>query len=121
MGREEVFDVMGAAHTILETQRGVGNVWSVETLRRWARETGDGDAQAISNYIEKLPRHLTSRFVNENARAALVTGRLPNLTSKDAVLIMDGVSRLDYNRQSAHRRPPYTYYAELAGELINGQ
>ncbi len=85
---ETMLNILAEAHRILEKQPGVGNVWSVETLRRWAREAGNGDIAVVSGYIDRLPSHLTSRFINEDMRAALVTGRLPNLTSTDAVKIM---------------------------------
>ena len=107
LGTEKVLGVMGEAHKILETQKGIGNIWSVETLRRWAREYGPGDAGTVADYISKLPKHLTSRFVNETKGTALVTGRLPNLDSTDAVIIMDELNmRLDGLRA---RHPEFTF------------
>lgn len=81
----QVIEAVGAAHALLEKQSGIGNVWSVETLRRWLESIGETGGTVLRDYIDKLPEHLVKRFVNEDARSAVVTGRMPNLESKDAV------------------------------------
>ena len=107
LGTGEVLSVLGAAHIVLETQKGVGNVWGVETLRRWAAENGNGDVETVTRYIKKLPAHLTGRFVNERSRTALVTGRMPNLASTDAVLIMDELDARLVKLRKSH--PEFTF------------
>ena len=34
-------EVIAKAHEVLEKQAGLGNVWSLESLRRWLKEAGD--------------------------------------------------------------------------------
>src|SRR6185436_4924676 len=34
-------EVIAKTHEILETQAGLGNVWSIESLRRWLKDAGD--------------------------------------------------------------------------------
>ena len=52
-------------HSIVEKQAGVGNVWSLETLRRWlAEKAGTTDVATLKEYVDMLPEHLTRRFVS---------------------------------------------------------
>ena len=52
-------------HTIVEKQAGVGNVWSVDTLRRWlAEKLGKTDTATLKEYVDILPEHLTRRFIS---------------------------------------------------------
>ena len=70
-------------HKALEAQKGVGNVWSLETLRRWlAEKMGETSVAVLKEYVDLLPRFLVRRFISENQRAALVSGLVPdqNLT-----------------------------------------
>jgi len=57
--------VIGQTHAALEKQAGVGNVWSLETLRRWlAKNAGKPDAGTLQHYVEILPAQLVRRFVS---------------------------------------------------------
>jgi len=86
-------DVLRKAHEAVETEAGLGNVWSLETLRAWlARNARNADAGALKNYVELLPEHLARRFIAADARSALVTGRIPDA---DASQILPVVRRLD--------------------------
>ena len=85
---DAVLDVLDEVHTIHESHPKVGNVWSVITLRRWLQNIGNNDPTALGKYMDRLPKHLTGRFVNEKEKAVLITGRLPNLDAKDGVPVM---------------------------------
>ncbi|MCH9807596.1 MAG: MMPL family transporter [Alphaproteobacteria bacterium] len=88
-------ETMGAirdAHDVLETRAGLGNVWSVESLRRWLSEAGDDSVDTIKSYIEILPEHLVRRFISEDQKSVLVTARLPDI---DASKILPVVERID--------------------------
>lgn len=85
---DEILDVVEAVHKIHEGHPKVGNVWSIVTLRRWLREQGQTDASVVGSYLDKMPKHLTARFVNEKQNVVLVTGRLPNLDAKEGVPVM---------------------------------
>ena len=57
--------VLGEVHSILEKQAGVGNVWSIETLRRWlAEKLGKSDIATLKEYVGYLPDHLVHRFLD---------------------------------------------------------
>ncbi|MGB3022924.1 MAG: MMPL family transporter [Methyloceanibacter sp.] len=75
----EVLSVLGDIHSSLETQSGVGNVWSVETLRRWLARTGEDTPDKLKQYIDILPDYLTKRFIDEKDNSAVVTGRIPDV------------------------------------------
>ncbi|RMF04610.1 MAG: RND transporter, partial [Alphaproteobacteria bacterium] len=100
---ERVLKVIGAVHEIVESQSGVGNVWSVETLRRWLRESGDGSPQTLKKYVEILPEHLTQRFVNFKERSAVVTGRIPDV---DASQLRPVIERLEALLQPVRAQNP---------------
>ncbi len=84
----DVIEALAAAHTLIEKQSGVGNVWSVETLRRWLITAGETQPGALADYLKRLPEHLVRRFVAKDAPSALVTGRLPNLDAEDTVPVL---------------------------------
>ena len=68
--------VIGRVHAIVESQAGVGNVWSLETLRRWLREkAGVEDSAVLQQYVSVLPEHLTRRFISAKEDGVVVTGR----------------------------------------------
>ena len=89
---EATLDVIRGAHLVLETQAGLGNVWSLESLRRWLAEAGDTRIETIQRYVKVLPGHLQRRFIAEDGKAVLVTGRLPDI---DANRILPVVEKID--------------------------
>jgi predicted RND superfamily exporter protein len=89
---EKTLAVIAAAHTVLEKEAGLGNVWSVESLRRWLAEAGDTSIETVKKYIDILPEHLVQRFIAKEQNAVLVTGRLPDI---DASKILPIVEKID--------------------------
>lgn len=87
-----VLDTIAAAHASLEKQAGLGNVWSLESLRRWLKESGDDRIETVKKYVSVLPEYLVRRFIAKEQNAVLVTGRLPDV---DASQILPVVQRLD--------------------------
>ena len=69
-----IIEALAATHALMEKQSGVGNVWSLETLRRWLIEAGETQPGALADYLKQLPEHLVQRFVAKDAPSALVTG-----------------------------------------------
>src|SRR5262249_28428051 len=56
-------DTIAAVHDALERQAGIGNVWSLETLRRWlAGNSGSNDVNRLKRYVDALPTYLVRRF-----------------------------------------------------------
>ncbi|MGB4866440.1 MAG: MMPL family transporter [Hyphomicrobium sp.] len=84
--------VIEATHQALEQAAGLGNVWSLESLRRWLRDNGDDSVETVQKYVKLLPEHLVRRFISEEGDAVLVTGRLPDI---DASQILPLVEKVD--------------------------
>ncbi len=84
--------VIEATHVALEKAAGLGNVWSLESLRRWLRENGDDSVEQMKKYVGLLPEHLVRRFIAKEQDAVLVTGRLPDI---DASQILPLVEKVD--------------------------
>jgi predicted RND superfamily exporter protein len=82
------------AHSLLEREKGVSNVWSLETLRRWlAEKAGKPDTDTLKHYVELLPPYLTRRFVSAEQDAVIVSGRVPDAGASRLLPIVDRVNR----------------------------
>jgi hypothetical protein len=86
-------EVIAKAHAVLETQAGLGNVWSLESLRRWLKDAGDERIETVQRYVKVLPGHLVRRFIAEEENAVLVTGRLPDVDSSQILPVVEKVDR----------------------------
>ena len=95
--------VIAAAHGVLETAAGLGNVWSLESLRRWLRDAGDPRIETVKRYVGLLPEHLVRRFIAKEGDAVLVTGRLPDV---DASQILPVVERIDKALEAVRKANP---------------
>lgn len=90
---KETLDTIAAVHSIVEKQAGVGNVWSIETLRRWlAEKAGRSDVEILKQYVDMLPAYLVRRFISAEQDAVIVSGRVPDLDSSQ---ILPTVEKLD--------------------------
>lgn len=85
-------ETIRAVHNAVEEKAGLGNVWSVESLRRWLHEAGEDNIETVKKYVGILPEHLVRRFVSADESSVLVTGRLPDVDSSE---ILPVVERLD--------------------------
>ncbi len=96
-------DVIAQAHSVLEKAAGLGNVWSMDSLRRWLAEAGDTNIETMKKYIGVLPEHLVRRFIDKDQRAVLVTGRLPDV---DASQILPVIDRVDEALEPIRKNHP---------------
>ncbi|HEY8248315.1 MAG TPA: MMPL family transporter [Hyphomicrobium sp.] len=85
--------VIGQVHNALEKEAGLGNVWSVESLRRWLHEAGDDRIETVQKFVGFLPDHLVRRFIAEDQKAVLVTGRLPDVDSSHILPVVEKIDR----------------------------
>ncbi len=85
----DVLKVIGDIHARVEGQSGVGNVWSIETLRRWLAKTGEDTPDKLKEYIDILPDYLTKRFIDEKDNSAVVTGRIPDVDVSDLLPVIE--------------------------------
>ena len=77
-------------HAMVETAAGVGNVWSLETLRRWlAEKAGSNDVATLKEYVSVIPEHLVRRFISADQDAVVVSGRVPDLDSSEILPVID--------------------------------
>jgi predicted RND superfamily exporter protein len=100
---ERTLAVIAEAHDILERQAGLGNVWSIESLRRWLAAAGDPSIPNIQRYVKILPEHLRHRFITEDETAVLVTARLPDM---DASEILPVVQKIDKALDAVRKAHP---------------
>ncbi len=95
--------VIAKAHEVLEKTAGLGNVWSVESLRRWLKEAGDDSIDTVKKYVGILPEHLVRRFIAKEGNAVLVTGRLPDV---DSSRILPVVEKIDHALDGLRKEYP---------------
>ncbi len=95
--------VLGEVHSILEKQAGVGNVWSIETLRRWlAEKLGKSDIETLKEYIGYLPDHLVHRFLDAKQDAAVVSGLIPDEDANRLLPLIDSLDKSLNSVRAAH-------------------
>jgi predicted RND superfamily exporter protein len=94
--------VIGEAHKVLETRAGLGNVWSLESLRRWLAEAGDTRVETVQRYVKVLPEHLVRRFIAKEENAVLVTGRLPDVDASQILPVVDVLDKALDDVRKAH-------------------
>jgi predicted RND superfamily exporter protein len=100
----ETLDTMAEVHSILEQQAGVGNVWSIETLRRWlAEKAGKSDIATLKEYVDILPQYLVRRFLSADQDAVLISGRIPDA---DASRLLPIVQNLDKTLDAVRAKHP---------------
>ncbi|ETR74813.1 RND transporter [Afipia sp. P52-10] len=100
----DALQTIAEVHALIEKQAGVGNVWSVETLRRWLSEkVGRSDVATLKEYVDLLPAYLVRRFVSEKMDAVVVSGRVPDLDSSD---ILPVVEKLDAALEAIRKEHP---------------
>jgi predicted RND superfamily exporter protein len=99
----DVLKVIGEIHALVETQSGVGNVWSIETLRRWLARSGEDTPDKLKEYIGILPDYLIKRFIDEKDNSAVVTGRIPDVDISDLLPVIE---KLDASLETIRKAHP---------------
>jgi len=91
----------------MQSQPGIGNVWSLETLRRWlAEKAGRSDVATLKQYVDILPQYLVRRFISADQHAVVIAGRVPDI---DASKIRPIIAALDHALASVRaEHPDYT-------------
>ena len=80
----DTLKIIAEVHAMVEKSAGVGNVWSLETLRRWlAEKAGSSDVETLKQYVSVIPEHLVRRFISADQDAVVVSGRVPDLDSSE--------------------------------------
>ena len=94
--------VIAEAHNVLETRAGLGNVWSLDSLRRWLAEAGDTSVDTLKSYVTILPEHLVRRFIAEEETAVLVTARLPDVDASEILPVVETIDKALEPVRQAH-------------------
>ena len=98
----ETLKTIADVHAMVENAAGVGNVWSLETLRRWlAEKAGSTDVATLKEYVSVIPEHLVRRFISADQDAVVVSGRVPDLDSSEILPVVD---KLDHGARQGARR-----------------
>jgi len=98
-----VLQVIADVHSAVEKQPGVGNVWSIETLRRWLAKTQEDTPEKLQEYVSILPDYLTKRFIDEKDNSVVVTGRIPDIDVSDLLPVIE---KLDANLDTVRKANP---------------
>jgi uncharacterized protein len=100
----ETLQTIADVHATVEKQAGVGNVWSLETLRRWlAEKAGSSDVTTLKEYVNLIPEYLVRRFISDNQDAVVVSGRVPDLDSSQILPVVDN---LDHTLDAVRKAHP---------------
>ncbi len=90
----ETLTVIHDVHALLEHQPGIGNVWSLDTLRQWLTEKlHRSDVETLKQYVDMLPPYLTRRFISAEQDAVIVSGRVPDSDSSQLLPIVDRITQ----------------------------
>ncbi|WP_407192716.1 efflux RND transporter permease subunit [Bradyrhizobium sp. STM 3566] len=100
----ETLQTIADVHATVEKAAGVGNVWSLETLRRWlAEKAGSTDVATLKEYVNVIPEHLVRRFIDAEQDAVVVAGRVPD---KDSSQLLPIVDKLDTELDAVRKKHP---------------
>src|SRR6476646_2118398 len=90
----DTLKTIAEVHSMVEKSAGVGNVWSLETLRRWlAGKAGSSDVTTLKEYVSVIPEHLVRRFISADKDAVVVSGRVPDLDSSEILPVIDKLDK----------------------------
>ena len=90
---EATLKVIAEAHDVLQHRAGLGNVWSLDSLKRWLAEAGDTRIETLISYVKILPEHLTRRFIDADERAVLVTARMPDIDASEILPVVEEIDK----------------------------
>ena len=90
----ETLATIAEVQSILESQAGIGNVWSLETLRRWLAKAARGsDVSTVKQYVSLFPEALVRRFISADQTAVVITGRVADLDASQLLPIVDSLNK----------------------------
>lgn len=100
----ETLQTIADVHATVEHTPGIGNVWSLETLRRWlAKKAGTNDVATLKQYVDVIPKYLVRRFIDKKQDAVVVAGRVPDL---DSSKILPIVKKLNHELDAVRKKHP---------------
>ena len=93
----ETLATIEAVQRTTSSEKGIGNVFSLQTLRDWlSSKMGMNDVSTLQKYASYLPEPLIRRFVAADQKSVLVSGRIPDADASKLLPIVDNLDhRLD--------------------------
>lgn len=76
---DAVLSAIARTHTEMAATTGVTNVLSIDTFRNWLGGGHAADVTKLARFLDQCPEEVCTRFVNKDARAAVVTGYFNDL------------------------------------------
>ncbi len=110
----KTLNIISQVHSVMEKQPKVGNVWSVEMLRRWLITAGKPGNEVLKEYVGYFPKHLASRFIEKGGHSVVVTGRVPDL---DVHALLPVIEQVDTALEQVRKANP-TYQISLTGLAV---
>jgi uncharacterized protein len=99
----DTLQTIADVHSTVEKAAGVGNVWSLETLRRWlAEKVGNSDVATLKEYVSVIPEYLVRRFISADQDAVVVSGRVPDLDSSQILPVVEKLDAALETVRNAH-------------------
>src|SRR5437016_5701018 len=90
----ETLQTIADVHATVEHEAGVGNVWSLDSLRRWlAEKAGTTDVATLKEYVNVIPEYLVRRFISADQTAVVVSGRVPDLDSSEILPVVESLDQ----------------------------
>src|SRR5258705_9685689 len=100
----DTLQTIADVHSAVEKQAGVGNVWLLETMRRWlAEKAGSSDVATLKEYVNLIAEYFVRRFISADQDAVVVSGRVPDLDSSE---ILPVVEKLDQALDTVRKAHP---------------
>lgn len=89
-----VMSVMARTHKTIESQDVIGNVQSLELLRRWVFENFNTfKGKNFAKYIEEIPANLRERSLSRDKKVLRFTGHVPNLGADEVAPVVQKLKR----------------------------
>lgn len=76
---DAVLSAIARTHSEMAATEGVTKVLSIDTFRNWLGGGQPASAAKLTEFLDKCPEEVCSRFVNKGARATVVTGYFNDL------------------------------------------
>ena len=90
---EAAIAVIAETDHVLQSQKGIGNVWSLAIVRDWLGGPEAVSPHQLKEYMAKLPKHLLKRFLNLEKRSTLISGYVPDLMANEVMSLADNIER----------------------------
>ena len=100
---DETLNIIRKIQETVEEEKQIGNVWSIEMLRRWLEKSGQADIENLKKFMGLLPGHLVKRFVTQDEKTIVITGRVKDINANELLPV---VNRIEASLDKIRRMHP---------------